>query len=158
MCARPGGGINGGIGFPISPGLMGATNHPSTPSCTSIGGQRKRRYAVRGAAPPTALLPRPWCMWDRETPLCRGRDCPPTALFLGRAVSGQRGSAATPWEGLPPHRIAPHLWCFVERHVLKTCREFSGKSWGTMVKFFPPRQNVRGRRELKPSPTSIMLI
>ena len=107
MCASPGGGINGGIGFPISPGLMGATNHPSTPSCTSIGGQRKRRYAVRGAAPPPhcflvrgvcgtekrryavgGTAPPPHCfsvvlLVDREeAPLRRGKDCPPTALLL----------------------------------------------------------------------------
>ena len=130
MCASPEGGINGGIGFPITPGLMGAANHPLTPSCTSIGGQRKRRYAVRGAAPPPhCFLVRGVCGTEKRR-YAVGGTAPPTALFLGRAVSGQRGSAATPWEGLPPHRIAPHLWCFVERPVLKTCRDFSEKVVG----------------------------
>ena len=89
MCASPGGGIDGGIGFPISPGLMGATNHPSTPSYTSIGGQRKRRYAVRGAAPPPhCFLVRGVCGTEKRRYAVGGTA--PTALFLGRAVSRQR--------------------------------------------------------------------
>ena len=68
--------------------------------------------------------PTPLCV-DRETPLCRGRDCPPTALFLGHWCFVDRGSAAKPWEGLPPHRIAPH-WRFCRRHVFGHVGNFSG--------------------------------
>ena len=75
--------------------------------------------------------PAPLCV-DRETPLCRGRDCPPTALFLGHWCFVDRGSAAKPWEGLPPHRIAPH-WCFVETtcfgHVGSFRGEVVGNRW-----------------------------
>ena len=90
--------------FPDSPEWVTTKDHPSTPAlvCRQRNaampwkglpphrivsllvvkfGQRKRRYAVEGAAPPPHCSSR-LCFWGRrKTPLCRGRDCPPTALF-----------------------------------------------------------------------------
>ena len=59
-------------------------------------GQRKRRYAVEGAAPP------PHCsssvlLGTEETPLCRGRDCPPTALFSRLVFCGNDMSLTCRW-------------------------------------------------------------
>ena len=43
-------------------------------------GQRKRRYAMGRTAPPPHCSSRV-LLGTEKTPLCRGRDCPPTALF-----------------------------------------------------------------------------
>ena len=63
--------------------------------------------------PPHRIASSRALLGTEETPLCRGRDCPPTALF-------------------------PRLWYFVVMTCLLTCRwDFRGKSRGTMVKFCP---------------------
>ena len=63
---------------------------------------------------------------------------PPHRIASSRVLLGTEGNAAMPWEGLPPHRIVSSFVVFCGNDMsFDMSVEFSGKSWGTMVKFCP---------------------
>ncbi len=81
-CTGPGGGIDG---EPVSrfAGVVGAyEKSPTVLPLRHYVWTEKRRYAVGGGCPPTALFLSLGVLWTEEAPLSRGRGCPPTALLL----------------------------------------------------------------------------
>ena len=69
--------------FPDSPEWWVPTkNHPPSSPYANFCADRETPLCRGRDCPPTALFLGHWCVWTEEAPLSRGRGCPPTALLL----------------------------------------------------------------------------